>query len=282
MLKLDYNDLCSSSIDHMTILIVFEVILLILIVAKLGYDVRHYNQTGELPWLARHICLGFSYSGLKIANQNSGDWQPADNYADNTRILPSSKRPVVPKAAVVTNNADQNESTVETLFSKCLGKKESMRSTTSSKDAFGLQEQFRPRRHTTSASRCSSARGGGACALVNRSPMMQSNHQKGMETADLIERCGSGSPKSMASQPSASSSHHSNEGENLGLVPLKAEVPPRVKKISLEEAEQYRKDVLDPEFPEERQHVLIHDDAQVTPPVRKISRMNGYVAGTAC
>ena len=52
--------------------------------------------------------------------------------------------------------------------------------------------------------------------------------------------------------------------------------PPRVKKISLEEAEQYRKDVLDPEFPEEREEIpLIHDQkCQNTPPsrIRKISR----------
>ena len=54
---------------------------------------------------------------------------------------------------------------------------------------------------------------------------------------------------------------------------------PRVKKISLEEAEQYRKDVLDPEFPEEQplkegeELPLIHDDP-ILAQTRKISRLN--------
>ncbi len=77
LLTLDYNDLCltPSGIDHMTIVIVSEVLLLVLVIGKLAYDVRQYNQTGELPWLARHICLGVSYSGIKFNGQNR-DWHP--------------------------------------------------------------------------------------------------------------------------------------------------------------------------------------------------------------
>ncbi len=28
-----------------------------------------YKRTGELPWLARHICLGYSYAGLVKVKQ---------------------------------------------------------------------------------------------------------------------------------------------------------------------------------------------------------------------
>ena len=62
----------------MTILIIVEIILLILVFSKLAYDVRHYNRTGELPWLARHLCLGYSYSGIKSGSGSSAmmnnDW----------------------------------------------------------------------------------------------------------------------------------------------------------------------------------------------------------------
>ena len=75
------KDLCSTKqgeIDYMTILIVVEIILLILVFSKLAYDVRHYNRTGELPWLARHLCLGYSYSGIKSGSGSSAmmnnDW----------------------------------------------------------------------------------------------------------------------------------------------------------------------------------------------------------------
>ena len=81
------KDLCSTKqgeIDYMTILIVVEIILLILVFSKLAYDVRHYNRTGELPWLARHLCLGYSYSGIKSGSGSSAmmnnDWYHHQNH----------------------------------------------------------------------------------------------------------------------------------------------------------------------------------------------------------
>ena len=107
LITLSYNDLCDSSgIDFMYILIVLELILLILIIAKIASDVRHYNTTGELPWLARHICLGFSYSGLKSANQNT-DWHPQENFADLKPL----------------HMETESEKKQSGIFSKCLGEK---------------------------------------------------------------------------------------------------------------------------------------------------------------
>ncbi len=40
-------------------------------IAQLVYDVVMYKRTGELPWLARHICLGYSYAGLAKARDAS-------------------------------------------------------------------------------------------------------------------------------------------------------------------------------------------------------------------
>ena len=114
---------------------------------------------------------------------------------------------------------------------------------------------FRPRRRTASTSGCSSractlhgaAGAGGGGAGSSKSPPLVINHNhlsNRMEAADLIERCSSGS-RSMASSPSMSvqplTASASNSEETEG---------PRVKKISLEEAQQFRKEVLDPQFPE--------------------------------
>ena len=119
---------------------------------------------------------------------------------------------------------------------------------------------FRPRRRTASTSGCSSractlhgAAGAGGGAGSTKSPPLVINHNhlsNRMEAADLIERCSSGS-RSMASSPSmsvqpltasaASAASASNSEVTEG---------PRVKKISLEEAQQFRKEVLDPQFPE--------------------------------
>ena len=75
---LKYEKFCQSDvdIDATMIIVICEVALLIMIICKLIYDVRHYNRTGELPWLARHIspygCCCFSFSSLKsAANQNT-------------------------------------------------------------------------------------------------------------------------------------------------------------------------------------------------------------------
>ena len=66
MVSFDYNAFCPTEIgiDYMAILVVVEVLLLAVILSKLSYDVLQYRRTGELPWLARHICLGYNYSNL--------------------------------------------------------------------------------------------------------------------------------------------------------------------------------------------------------------------------
>ena len=125
----------------------------------------------------------------------------------------------------------------------------SHRSTTSSsKNAFGLQEQFRPRRHTNSR------------AIATKSPMQ-------LDSRMMIKRVESEEKKSNSS--SESNYQDSTEKNSTELVP-------RVKKISCEEAEQFRKDVLDPEdFMQET--VLIHNELEKVIPARKISRLNGNV-----
>jgi hypothetical protein len=55
----------------MAIIIVFEVFLLAIILTKLTYDVFQYRRTGELPWLARHICLGYNYSNISKSSRHS-------------------------------------------------------------------------------------------------------------------------------------------------------------------------------------------------------------------
>jgi len=89
-----------------------------------------------------------------------------------------------------------------------------------------------------------------------------------MEAADLIERCSSGSHRSMASSPASTSvrsSHQQHSGRfchseqpQTAIVAASSSEPvaeqPRVKKISLEEAQQFRKEVLDPQFPEMADH----------------------------
>ena len=76
LVSFDYNALCpiETGVDYMAILVVFEVVLLALILTKLTYDVWQYRRTGELPWLARHICLGYNYANInKTNNRNSNN-----------------------------------------------------------------------------------------------------------------------------------------------------------------------------------------------------------------
>ena len=147
---------------------------------------------------------------------------------------------------------------------------------------------FRPRRRTASTSGCSSractlhgasvAGGGvGGGAGSTKSPPLVINHNhlsNRMEAADLIERCSSNGSRSMASSPSmsvqpltasaASAASASNSEVTEG---------PRVKKISLEEAQQFRKEVLDPQFSEANEemavfisgdHVTYNEDHEVS------------------
>ena len=64
IISTDYAAMCQpESIDYMWIVIAVEAVLLVAVLAKLGYDVWHYYKTGEMPWLANYICLGLGYSG---------------------------------------------------------------------------------------------------------------------------------------------------------------------------------------------------------------------------
>ena len=88
MVSFDYNSLCpvETGIDYMAILVVFEVILLAIILSKLSYDVLQYRRTGELPWLARHICLGYSYTNINKPNNNDRHSQTVDRKRNGTTL----------------------------------------------------------------------------------------------------------------------------------------------------------------------------------------------------
>ena len=83
IISADYEKLCGrGSFDYLSVVVVAEIVVLVVVVSKvwgiillnystctchiaqLVYDVVMYKRTGELPWLARHICLGYSYAGL--------------------------------------------------------------------------------------------------------------------------------------------------------------------------------------------------------------------------
>ena len=57
LISLKYNNFCQADIkiDATKVIVILEVFLIIMITFKLIYDVRLYNRTGQLPWLARHI-----------------------------------------------------------------------------------------------------------------------------------------------------------------------------------------------------------------------------------
>ena len=128
---LKYEKFCQSDvdIDATMIIVICEVALLIMIICKLIYDVRHYNRTGELPWLARHIspygCCCFSFSSLKSqANQNQ-DWHPPASASTSGR----RHRLTTTETARRVQNSHYNESeatasTISLFFSwiLCCGK----------------------------------------------------------------------------------------------------------------------------------------------------------------
>ena len=67
LISIDVASYCEvkPAVDYMVCIIVTEAVLLVLVLSKLAYDVWHYHNTGELPWLARHTCMGVSYDGIK-------------------------------------------------------------------------------------------------------------------------------------------------------------------------------------------------------------------------
>ena len=44
-------------------MIVLEVLLLVAVVLKLGWDCVRYRRTGHLPWVARHMCWSLPGTG---------------------------------------------------------------------------------------------------------------------------------------------------------------------------------------------------------------------------
>ena len=84
LLNLDYKEMCSTGGHSMLWLIILEVSLLLIVLAKFSWDCVTYRRTGEvrlflsmsqsnnhsdsqqLPWLARHLCC--SLQGLPATN----------------------------------------------------------------------------------------------------------------------------------------------------------------------------------------------------------------------
>lgn len=234
MIRLDYNDLCTnaSGIDYMAVLIVIEVFLLVLIFSKLGYDVRHYNRTGELPWLARHICLGNSKS-----RQFHNDWHPHVSQD------------------LMDDPEDQHEDSIadNSIFLRCFS-----RHSTPSSDSGGQRSNgifslaFRPRRHTNSTSHSSSRMN--VIKSPYRRPATKISNACLNHEADIIERCSSPRSAKLSSSEGSSNEVFSS----------------RSKKISKDEANQFRKDILDPQVSEE-DRPMIHQSECKT--FRKISRL---------
>ena len=74
-----------QTVDYMLILAVAEAVLLVGVVANLAYDAWHYHKTGEMPWLARNICLGLSYSG-GFRGDNFGSAQPLPDFVSKVPL----------------------------------------------------------------------------------------------------------------------------------------------------------------------------------------------------
>merc|ERR1719510_634392 len=171
LIKLDYNELCNSSsgIDVMSIVVVIEVILLILLFSKFAYDVRHYNQTGELPWLARHLCLG--YSGIKSGKQQNEWYQDENPYNINEDQI--------------SNSANDSRRYGFGLVLRCFYRTTSSLNSSESSGRLNPVSSFRPRRHTNSTSNGSSK------IQVTKSPSMLKNNHAKQNDLELIERCSS-------------------------------------------------------------------------------------------
>eukprot|EP00095_Tigriopus_kingsejongensis_P002858 maker-scaffold52_size450388-snap-gene-0.12 protein:Tk02858 transcript:maker-scaffold52_size450388-snap-gene-0.12-mRNA-1 annotation:"protein singed wings 2 isoform x1" len=61
-----YVELCTPHhVDYLLWITILEAILLVLVCSKLIYDVLQYRRTGQLPWLARALCIGCSHTGSK-------------------------------------------------------------------------------------------------------------------------------------------------------------------------------------------------------------------------
>lgn len=61
-----YLELCTPHhFDYLLWITILEAILLLLVCSKLIYDIVQYRRTGQLPWLARMLCIGCSHSNSK-------------------------------------------------------------------------------------------------------------------------------------------------------------------------------------------------------------------------
>lgn len=72
MISIDVASYCEvkPAVDYMVVIIAIEVILLVIVLSKLAYDIWIYRRTGEMPWLAKHICI--SYVSMKDGAGNAG------------------------------------------------------------------------------------------------------------------------------------------------------------------------------------------------------------------
>ena len=94
LISADYAALCQPErIDYMWFVIAVEALLLVAVLAKLGYDVWHYYKTGEMPWLANYICLGLGYSGEQ--KKNNLLYQNADGRGSKLKDPTSFGRPML-------------------------------------------------------------------------------------------------------------------------------------------------------------------------------------------
>ena len=61
VIETDTERVCRPySPDYMSWVIAIEIFFLLVVLTKLIFDIWHYNRTGQMPWLARHLCLGVS------------------------------------------------------------------------------------------------------------------------------------------------------------------------------------------------------------------------------
>jgi len=56
LLHLDYKQICAKDHDYMVWVIIVETSLIVIILLKLSWDCIQYRRTGELPWVAKHLC----------------------------------------------------------------------------------------------------------------------------------------------------------------------------------------------------------------------------------
>ena len=150
-----------------------------------------------MPWLARHLCLG--YSGIKSGKQQNEWYQDENPYNINEDQI--------------SNSANGSRRYGFGLVLRCFYRTTSSLNSSESSGRLNPVSSFRPRRHTNSTSNGSSK------IQVTKSPasMLKNNHIK-QNDLELIERCSS-----MRSAKSSTASSSQDEVVQQ----------PRIKKLSM-------------------------------------------------